>query len=128
MLMMSMIGDLDGDGRSEAAFGFVGTAFILVTRFGRLLPSASPTPSMSPSIMAPSATPSPTPIPFQIAPEVVAASYVIDYCDTVVSIDAGGTIAPSEIVNGEGLRFEFTAGMVDGSFTDVTVEFRTALA
>ena len=90
MLTLSMIGDLDGDGRSEAAFGFVGTGadFIVVARLGGLLPSASPTPSASASSSpTPSVTPSSTP---SLSPSPSNAAIGTVYSATKIGSGLGG--------------------------------------
>jgi len=66
MQTLSIVGDLDGDDRAEAVFGFNGGGndAVVVARLGHLLPSASPSPSLTPSVSPnPSATPSVSPTP-----------------------------------------------------------------
>ena len=59
---MSTIGDLDGDGREEVAFGLISLTAdsIIVAKLGSLTPSASPTPSVTPS-SSPTASVTPSP-------------------------------------------------------------------
>jgi len=60
LMVLAPVGDLDGDGRREVAFGFGTDDHVIVARLGGLSPSVSPTPSVSPSA---SLTPSPSPSP-----------------------------------------------------------------